>query len=699
MMSLGVDTGGTFTDFVLLNHGSLRIHKVLSTPSAPEQAILQGITEMGLMEAATSGELRITHGSTVATNAALENKGVKTAFVTNQGFADILTIGRQARAELYNLQPNPSPIPVKKELCFETGGRLDANGQETSPLNEADINSLVDAIKAAKPDAIAICQLFSYLNPTTEKALEAALTPLAYVSRSSEVLPTSGEYERGIATWLNASLGPLVKRYIDQLRQALHPANIAVMQSTGGTIDAKQAANHAVNMLLSGPAGGLSGARFMGNVSNTANLLTFDMGGTSTDVATIQGHIKLTTEGHIGAWPVAVPQVDMHTIGAGGGSIAYIDDGGLLQVGPESAGAYPGPACYKRTVNKNNNKSSEQDSKPIKPTVTDANVILGRLRPELFLGGNMSLDVNAAQQALKPLAKQLNLSLTEIAQGIIDVANDHMASALRVISVQRGVDIQQFHLCSFGGAGGLHVCALADALQMEKALVPIHGGVLSAFGMLTSVKERQLSQSIPGIIPTSSSSINNNPNNNTNTQLSPEKIQQHCNILIAEGIKALQQEGIDKASITATCSLDLRYQGQSFFLNIPWVKYESWTKHKTEYENDALTTITQAFHQQHCHRYGHSLDIAIELVNIRVAITGQQPTIELPMIPTQPEVKPTITPEGNYIYQRSNLVAGQIIHGPALIAETVSTTYIDVNWRGYIDAVGNILLTKSATPL
>ena len=688
MMSLGVDTGGTFTDFVLLDHGSLHIHKVLSTPNAPEQAILQGITEMGLMEAATSGKLLITHGSTVATNAALENKGVKTAFVTNKGFADILTIGRQARAELYNLQPGPAPIPVKKELCFETGGRLNANGQETSPISEADINSLIDAIKAAKPDSVAICQLFSYLNPATEKAIEAALTPLAYVSRSSEVLPTSGEYERGIATWLNASLGPLVKRYIDQLRQALHPANIAVMQSTGGTIDAKQAADHAVNMLLSGPAGGLSGARFMGKASDTANLLTFDMGGTSTDVATIQGYIKLTTEGRIGPWPVAVPQVDMHTIGAGGGSIAYIDNGGLLQVGPESAGAYPGPACYQRTRNKNNNH--KQGNRPLKPTVTDANVILGRLRPELFLGGNMSLDVSAAQQALEPLAKQLNISLTDIAQGIIDIANDHMASALRVISVQRGVDIQSFHLCSFGGAGGLHVCALADALQMEKALIPIHGGVLSAFGMLTSVKERQLSQSISGIIP---SNMNNDIGHNTDAQIISETIQQHCDLLIAEGTKALQQEGIDKHSITASCSLDLRYQGQSFFLNVPWVRYEIKDR------KGALTTIAQAFHQQHRHRYGHALEIDIELVNVRVALTGQQPSIELPLISTQPEAKPTITNEGDYIYQRSDLVAGQIIDGPALIAETVSTTYIDTNWRGYIDAVGNILLTKNTTPL
>lgn len=691
MMSLGVDTGGTFTDFVLLDHGTLRIHKVLSTPNAPEQAILQGITEMGLLEAVTSGKLRITHGSTVATNAALENKGARTAFVTNQGFADILTIGRQARDELYNLQPEPRPVPVEKDLCFETGGRLDANGQETSPLSASELDSLVEAIKAAKPDAVAICQLFSYLNPASEKAIETALAPFAYVSRSSNILPTSGEYERGIATWLNASLSPLVKRYVDQLRTALQPANIAVMQSTGGTIDARQAADHAVNMLLSGPAGGLSGARYMGSISGTPNLLTFDMGGTSTDVATIQGHVKLTTEGHIGPWPVAVPQVDMHTIGAGGGSIAYIDSGGLLQVGPESAGAFPGPACY-------GNKTKGENSPALQPTVTDANVILGRLRPELFLGGKMDLDFDAAHNALEPLATRLGLSITQVAQGIIDIANDHMASALRVISVQRGVDIQHFHLCCFGGAGGLHVCALADALQMEKALVPIHGGVLSAFGMLTSVKERQLSHSLSGLLQHPSLHANTHRNTSVNTGtdsdtqnsanpsnhlINVQSIQQHCDTLIEQGSSALQQEGIDQQSINIHCSLDVRYQGQSFFLNIPWL--------------GSLEGAAQAFHQQHLQRYGHQLAIGVELVNVRVALTSQQPPITLPTIPATEEATP-ISTQPNPIFQREQLAPGQVIHGPALIAETVSTTFIDDNWCGRVDTIGNIVLEKITTP-
>lgn len=668
MMSLGVDTGGTFTDFVLLDHGAaqgaLTIHKVLSTPNAPEQAIIQGITEMGLLEAATSGQLRITHGSTVATNAALEGKGVKTAFITNEGFADLLTIGRQARPELYNLQPAPILPPVAKQLCFESGGRLNAQGEEISRLTSTEITSLIAALKAQKPKAVAICHLFSYLNPNNEKILEEALAPHFYVSRSSTVLPTAGEYERGIATWLNASLGPLVKHYIDRLLHALSPANIAVMQSTGGTIDAKQAGDHAVNMLLSGPAGGLSGARFMGQESHINNLLTFDMGGTSTDVATIQGHIRLTTEGSIGPWPAAIPQVDMHTIGAGGGSIAFIDAGGLLQVGPESAGAHPGPACY--------GKGGQQ------PTVTDANAVLGRLRPELFLGGDMTLDVDASRKVLKPLADVLKLSVVETAQGIIDIANEHMVSALRVISVQRGHNIQQFYLCSFGGAGGLHVCALADALQMKQAFIPMHGGVLSAFGMLTSVKERQLSQSLLTLLQ--------------EDRLIPiTQTINHCfKQLETRGKEELTQEGVENNAISISRSVDLRYQGQSFFLNIAW--------------EGTITEILEAFQQQHADRYGHRLHITIELVNVRVALTGQQPPIQLPNLTTTQHAEPIANirmeaVQGSTqplcaIYQRDQLAPGQNLVGPALIAEKVSTTYINEGWGGTVDAVGNIILRK-----
>lgn len=343
---LGVDTGGTFTDFVLFDGDTIRVHKCLSTPHAPEEAILQGIQELGL----EPQSLTMIHGSTVATNAALEGKGVRTVFITNHGLADMLTIGRQARAELYNLQPSQTTPPVPRELCLETGGRLGADGSVIEALSGADIETLVSQLKQLKPEAVAINLLFSFLDDEFEKRIEAAIAAEIpeeiFVSRSSAILPEYKEYERGITTWLNAWVGPLVERYLQRLRQGLPDTTITVMQSSGGTIAAEQAGALAVHMLLSGPAGGLAGAQYIGRDAGREKLLTFDMGGTSTDVALIDGDLRLTNEGHIGPYPVAVPMVDMHTIGAGGGSIAYLDAGGLLQVGPESAGAAPGPACY-----------------------------------------------------------------------------------------------------------------------------------------------------------------------------------------------------------------------------------------------------------------------------------------------------------------------------------------------------------------
>ncbi|MBD3669870.1 MAG: hydantoinase/oxoprolinase family protein, partial [Gammaproteobacteria bacterium] len=442
MKILGVDTGGTFTDFVLLADNKLTIHKVLSTPSAPEQAILQGIQELGL---ASDPALRVVHGSTVATNAALEGKGVRTVYISNRGFGDILTLGRQARRELYALQPASYPPPVPSELCLETGGRLGADGQILDELTEEDLDSLQQRLRDLKPEAVAINLLFSFLDDSLERRIESVIPDGIFVSRSSAILPEYREYERGITTWLNAWVGPLVQRYLRRLGDSLPGIPVSVMQSSGGTIDAEQAGAEAVNMLLSGPAGGLAAARYVASRVGEPRVLTFDMGGTSTDVAMIDGELRLTSEGHIGPWPVAVPMVDMHTIGAGGGSIAYLDAGGLLQVGPESAGADPGPACYGRGG--------------ARPTVTDANLVLGRLLPDAFLGGRMELDTQASREAMAPLAEALGLELEAVAAGIIDIANEHMARALRVISVQRGVDPRALALLSLGGAGGPPVCA------------------------------------------------------------------------------------------------------------------------------------------------------------------------------------------------------------------------------------------------
>lgn len=662
MMHLGVDTGGTFTDFVLLTDKGLRIHKVLSTPDAPERAILQGIREMDLEEAVSRGELRITHGSTVATNAALENKGVKTAFITNRGFGDLLSLGRQTRQELYNLTPAEKPVPVPESLCLETGGRLSARGETIDPLTDEDLAALVEQIKTLQPESAAINLLFSFLDSAAEERLAAALTPHCFVSRSSAVLPVAGEYERGIATWLNASLGPLVSHYLQRLQQGVDPCHVAVMQSTGGTIGADQAGDYAVKLLLSGPAGGLAGASYMGAKQSgdirKTRLLTFDMGGTSTDVALIHGEIQLTDEGSIGPWPVAVPQVDMHTIGAGGGSIACRDAGGLLQVGPESAGAAPGPACYGKGGTR--------------PTVTDANAFLGKLHPDYFLGGEMALDTSAADRAIGNLATELGLTPEAAAQGVLDIANEHMARALRVISIQRGHSLDDFTLCCFGGAGGLHVCDIADTLQMNKAMVPVHGGVLSAFGMLAALKSRQLTHAL--ITPL--------------RKLDAKDIESAIKDLENQGKGSLQAEGVAPEVIQSQPRLQLRYLGQTYYLDVPW-------------QGD-LATAAEDFHRRHQQRYGHRLDQPVELVNVCVTLQAPQEAIDLPPLddgtPAAPADTTRLWLAGQWadcdLYERAALSAGQEIQGPALIVEKVSTTLVGTGWQARVDNWGNLLLEK-----
>ncbi|MBA57001.1 MAG: hydantoinase [Pseudomonadales bacterium] len=653
---LGVDTGGTFTDFVLLEGGALRIHKVLSTPDSPERAILQGIQEMGLEAAVRAGNIPVIHGSTVATNAALEGKGVKTALITNIGFRDLLTIGRQTRSELYQLQPAAKPVPVPEQWCFEMPGRVDSDGTQLEPISEQDLSSLQQKLQRAGVEAVAINLLFSFLNPTPEKTIKDALAQDWFVSASHEVLAEAGEYERGIATWLNASLGPKVSHYLQRLLRGVSPSPLAVMQSTGGTMDATVAGNSAVNMLLSGPAGGLAAAQFIAQQTGLKKLLTFDMGGTSTDVALIDGGIQLTSEGRIGPWPVAVPQVDMHTIGAGGGSIAYVDAGGMLQVGPESAGAAPGPACY--------GKGGTQ------PTVTDANAVLGRLQPEYFLGGNMKLDVAAAQQAVDQLATALGLPRAQTAQGIIDIANEHMVRALRVISIERGYHLDDFHLCCFGGAGGLHVCALADALAMKQAMVPTQGGVLSALGMVVAPKSRQLSHALQKLL----------------SEVSGAELITQFETLEKQGLDALKAEGVAATELQSDFSLDVRYRGQRFYLNLPW-------------QTD-LAALEESFHQQHEQRYGHRLSIPLELVNIRCHLQGTGPVQSLP---TQDNAEPAAPrshanlfgfEESVPVYWREDLASAQNIIGPALIAETISTTLVAPGWKAQPDAQGNLLLTS-----
>jgi len=656
MNIVGIDTGGTFTDFVALTDGVLRIHKVLSTPQAPEQAILQGIADLGL----DGGALSIVHGSTVATNAVLEGKGVRTVFITNHGLRDLLTIGRQARRALYDLQPAAEVPPVPRELCLETGGRLGARGEVVTPLTADDLRRLRAEVERLAPRAVAINLLFSFLDDRFEREIAAALPAGVFVSRSAAVLAEYKEYERGIATWLNACVGPLVEEYLGRLTRALPTARIAVMQSSGDTIAAARAGGQAVHLLLSGPAGGLAGVRHLGALAGCDRLLSFDMGGTSTDVAFIEGEPRLTGEGRIGPYPVAVPMVDMHTIGAGGGSIAWLDGGGLLRVGPASAGADPGPACYGRGGRA--------------PTVTDANLVLGRLSADGFLDGRMPLDRAAAAHALAGVARPLGLGVEDAAEGIVRIANEHMAQALRVISVQRGIDPRGCTLASFGGAGAQHACALAEELGITRALVPVHAGVLSAFGMLVAPRGRQLSRSIMRPLH----------------ELAAAGIERTLQDLLARGRAELLHEGAAPASLAVTRSLDLRYQGQSYGLNVPW---------------EDVQRSAASFHALHERCYGHRLDLPLDLVNVRVGLRAPAPELRLAPLPAPPRpAAPRARTDlhgvgaGIAVYARAALAPGQRIEGPALLTEAVATTYLAPGWSGTRDDLGNLLLARSAGP-
>ncbi|MBS61690.1 hydantoinase/oxoprolinase family protein [Salinisphaera sp.] len=651
---LGVDTGGTFTDVIAREQGALAVYKIPSTPDAPEQAVIDGVRHFAGEAAA---DWRIVHGSTVATNAVLENNLARTAYIANTGFADVLTIGRQARRELYALEPAPNPVPVAPELCFEVDARLDAQGQSIIALNEAMCDALVEQLRDAGVEAVAINLLFAFLNGDDEAAIESALRralPDLAIARGSRVLPEYGEYERGIATWLNAALGPTVGGYLRRLEGALE--RVAIMHGAAGTVGVDQAADNAVNLLLSGPAGGLLGARFVARSAGLERVLTLDMGGTSSDVALVADELALTSKTRIAGYPVAVPMVDMHTIGAGGGSIAWLDAGGLLQVGPASAGAEPGPACY--------GKGGEQ------PTVTDAHVVLGRLPASTQLGGHMGLDVQAARRAVARIAEPLNMSVEEAAAGILRIADEAMTGALRVISVARGESVADDSLLCFGGAGPLHACALADGMGMKRVLIPVFAGVLSALGMLVARRSRERSLSILQPL----------------VDMDADRIDAWLAPLREATRDELVEEGIDAGDIEERLSADLRYAGQSASLNLAWRE---------------PAALVDAFHEAHEARYGHRFDLSVELVNLRLHRAGPVPDVELPDIetgtgvPTPVETVAVHGCDGEVpVYERNALRAGQRFDGPAILRETMTTTWIAPGWSASVDRKGNLLLER-----
>ncbi len=673
-MRIGIDIGGTFTDFVLFDpaSGSLQTFKRLSTPHDPAEAVLAGLARLDQQREAERGPAgdptpslaEIVHGSTVATNALLERKGARTAFVTTAGFRDLLAIGRQNRSQLYDLfADRPAPL-APAELCFELGERVDRRGHVLQPLDPAELAALVERLTAAGVESTAVCLLFSFANPSHEEQIGAALRQAGLLtSLSSEILPEFREVERASTTVINAYVAPTLNRYLGRLAEQFQGVEFRIMQSNGGSISAAQARREGVRSILSGPAGGAVGAFHVAQAAGFSRVLAFDMGGTSTDVTLCDGGVRVTSEGEIGGLPVRIPLIDIHTVGAGGGSIAAVDLGGALRVGPQSAGADPGPACYGRGG--------------LLPTVTDANLALGRLPADRFLGGQMALDAAASEQALTRLAQAAaltaapGLTLAQTAAlGVIQIANAHMERALRVISVARGHDPADFALLSFGGAGGLHACELARALGVRTVIVPPGASTLSAFGMLAAdvVKDYVQTVMLAGTVPFA-------------------ELAALGEALAQRGLAEVAAEGAPPARIALHPQVDVRYRGQAYELTVP-----------------LTPDFVAAFHAEHQRIYSHSQPAApLEIVNLRLRAVGSVPRPALPTAePGDPAAdaawlgrRPVVLPSGLVdapLFDGAALRPGHAIAGPAMIVYKDTTVFLATGDRARVDRHFNLVV-------
>ncbi len=656
MIIIGVDTGGTFTDFVYIENNEVKIFKRLSTPSNPAEAVLDGINKI------TSQSRNIIHGSTVATNAILERKGVKTALIVNKGFEDIIEIGRQNREELYNLSYKRPAQVVPQELRFGIKGRMLYNGAVIEDCDEDEIEQVIQNILKLDVESLAVSLLFSYVDNSHEKLVEKIANKYNIpVSCSYKVLPEFREFERTSTTVLNSYVSPIMHRYIKFLQNNLNKDDILrIMQSNGGSISAETAMVESIRTILSGPAGGAVGALEIGKSAGFDKLITFDMGGTSTDVSLIDGKLSYTYESKISGMPIKVPMIDIHTVGAGGGSIAYLDEGGALKVGPESAGADPGPICY---------------GKGEKITVTDANLFLGRLIPEFFLGGNMQLSYERINSYFDKLANQAKMTPVELAKGILEIANVNMERAIRVISVEKGFNPAEFTLFSFGGAGGMHAAFLAENLSISKVFIPKNPGILSAFGMLMADIIKDYSLTI--MFQESEASYNS-----IHSKFEP---------LIDRAVKDMQGEGVTKDSINFEYYIDMRYKGQSHEITIPFNE-----------------NFIDTFHEFHEKNFGYkNYEKSTEIVNIRLRAIGalKKPSLKEnkivesklskdAIISEKDVIFDTTTPIKTKVINRELLKAGNCFEGPAIVVEYTSTIVIPPNWNAMVDKFENIILKK-----
>jgi N-methylhydantoinase A/oxoprolinase/acetone carboxylase beta subunit len=656
MIRLGVDTGGTFTDLVRLDERGLSVHKVRSTPDDPARAILAGISE--LMDSRGGVVSEVIHGSTVATNAVLERKGARIALLITRGFEDVLVIGRQTRSELYNFMvPGRRPM-VEPELIFGVAERLDQLGTAIEPLCNEGLDDVIAKLRRSKVECVAVCLLHSYANSIHEQQVAERLTQAGFtVSVSHEVLPEYREYERCSTTVVNAYVTPLMSSYLQKLEQAVGASRLHVMQSNGGSISVAQARCSAVRTILSGPAAGAVGAEAVARASGYERVILFDMGGTSTDVSLCDKGVGTTNESVVGDFPVRLPMLDIHTVGAGGGSIAYVDGGGSLRVGPRSAGADPGPICY---------------GKGTELTVTDANLLLGRLDSEYFLGGRMRIDAARTATYADAFAATLGIAPMRLAEGIVQIANANMEHAIRAVSVQRGHDPREFALLAFGGAGGMHACEIAESMEIATVLVPEHAGVLSALGMLLADVRKDYSQTILKRSDT----------------VSFADLEGYLAPLIDHATTDLAAEGFVPEDRVIEGSLDVRYQGQSYEINVPLTQ---------EYGAD--------FNREHQRLYGYSNPSRLlEVVNVRVNAAGITRKHAFPSAEATSRALPEPIAvrdawfDGHWnmtsIYHRDALLPGMEGHGPAIVTGGQATVVITPRFSFRIDGAGTLVATQ-----
>ncbi len=659
-LCVGIDIGGTFTDFVLFDEASDQVStfKILSTPSNPAKGVLQGLKRIS-----SESSCIIIHGSTVATNALLERKGARTAFVTTKGFRDVLRLGRQNRRALYDWFGGGVEPLVPLDRCFEISERIDHQGRVLVPLDDKAMPALIHSLHMQNIQSVAISFLFSFTHPAHEQQVATCLRQAGFfVTPSHELLPEFREYERASTAVVNAYVSPVLDRYLGELEENLNASSFHIMQSNGGRIQAAEARRQGVRSILSGPAGGVVGAVHVAKLAGYEQLITFDMGGTSTDVSLVDGDIETTSEAEVGGYPIRVPVIDIHTVGAGGGSLAQVDEGGALRVGPESAGAVPGPVCYGQGGQV--------------PTVTDANMLLGRLPITGLLGGKLPLDIEASSKAMGVLNTHLTVhpmagcSESEaIALGIVQVVNAQMERAIRVISMERGHDPRDYVLVSFGGAGGVHACDLARGMGIRRVLIPPSASTLSAYGMLLANVRVDAVQTIM-----------------RSDEPSHEELRQSFSPMIEKCKADLKVQHVKPEDVEIFCELDVRYVGQSFELIVPF-----------------STSYRESFHAHHQQRYGYRQENApVEIVNLRVRGIGR-------IKPPSPSRKPMdssadvskailgiqrlVLPDGPvfspYI-SRAQLQPGNEIKGPAVIIQEDTTVLLGVNDHARVDESANL---------